>query len=72
MRSELAEAIDSTSEEELDTTSISVGELEWVALLLSVHGHQVSWIACLTVVLVEVSMQNIVEIVQDRADNEEV
>jgi len=72
MRSESAEAIDSTSEEELDAISIAVGELERVALLLSVQGHQVSLIARLTAVLVEVSMQNIAEVIQDRADDEKV
>ena len=56
--SESAKAIDSTSEEEVDMMSMSIGELEQVALV--------------QMFLVEVAMQNIIKIMQDRADDKKM
>ena len=56
--SESNEAMDSTSEEEVDTMSMSVGELERVALV--------------EMFLADVAMQNIIKIMQDRLDDKKM
>ena len=58
MMSESNEAMDSTSEEEVDAMSMSVGELERVALV--------------EMFLADVAMQNIIKIMQDRLDDKKM